>query len=362
MYNISPNTRFVITCIARVLKFISFPTAHENVVLEVDEDYRRIKTVVATKTSDLRSRFVEGPFLPETLEYMIGEVVNTADNTDTAFGPHVSVCDSRQFTCGTEFIKSISTNEDGTVWIHQTKSSKNLLVDSSGQVKSELDTKVEFDDCIVLDNGDHVFTCFGSKDIRKVTPTGHVTVVCSTAPLRPAGISMSRDGHMLVGLCDGYVDEITTDSRGVVHLMDMSGKVMKRYGADGRTKLFTNPTRIVQNVNLDLVVVDIIDKEFRTKIIGVSVDGRSRFTYKGQASLEESFCGKDVCCDQHGHIILADYLNHAVHMLSADGQFVQYLLTEQDGLWGPRSLALRDNTLWVGCVKGVVRVVKLKSN
>ena len=342
--------------------FISFPTAHENVVLEVDEDYRRIKTQVATDTSDVKKSFEEGPFIPATLQYMIGRVVNTADDADTAGGLQISVCDSKHFTCGTEVILSISTNQDDRAWIHQNNSFKNLLVDSSGQDKVELYMKTQFSDFIVLDNGDHMFTCFGAKEIRKVSPTGHVTVVCSTASLGPTGISMSRDGHMLVCLCDCNVSEITADSRGEVHLIDMSGKVMRKYGADGRTKLFTNPRRVVQNVNLDLVVVDVIDKKFRTRVIGVSVNGRSRFTYKGQASLEKIFYAFDACSDQRGGIILTDVYNHAVHVLSADGQFLQYLLTAQDGLVYPRALALHDDTLWVGCDDGVVRVVKLKSN
>ena len=89
--------------------------------------------------------------------------------------------------------------------------------------------------------------------------------------------------------------------------MHLSGKVVRKYGADGRTKLFTSPRRVVQNVNLDLVVVDIIDKEFRTNVIGVSVNGRSRFTYTGQASLMKALEANDVCCDRHGRIMLADF-------------------------------------------------------
>ena len=337
-------------------------TAKENVVLEVDADYRRVKKQVESETSRRpRRKFVEGPFLPETINHIFGHVIDDKGTSDSIGSTDISVSDSKQFTCGTEFIQSISTNQDDTAWIHQDKSTKNLLIDSSGQIKSE----IEHGGCsnfIVLDNGDHMFTHFGDKEIRKVSPTGRFIVVCSTAPLRPAGIAMSRDGHMMVCLCDGYARNITTDSRGEVHLINMSGKVMRTYGADGRTKMFTNPRKVFQNMNLDLVVVDMIDREFSTKVIGVTVDGRSRFMNTGQTSLKERFCAKDICCDQQGRIMVTDFLNHAVHVLSADGQFLQYLLTAQDGLVYPRSLALHDDTLWVGCDNGVVKVVKLKSN
>ena len=338
--------------------FLSFPKAHENVVLEVDEDYRRIKAQVATGIKDARRRFVEGPFLTETLEYMIGVVVYTADDIATACGPKLYVYDCRQLPCGTEFIRNISTNKDGTAWIHQNKSTKNILIDSSGQVKNELEMKFDTNAFVVLNNGDYVFTCFGGKEIRKISPTGHITVVCSTAPLFPRGISISRDGQM--SSCD--VSSITRDSSGEVHLRNISGKVVRKYSADVRTKLFTSPHRVVENVNLDLVVMDTTDKEYSTRVVGVTVDGRVRFTYTGQVQLEKTFVSADACCDQHGRIMLADLQNDCIHVLSADGHFRQYILTAQDGLLGPRSLAHRDDTLWVGCEKGVVRVVKLRDN
>ena len=328
----------------------------------MDADYRRIKKqVTSEKSKRPRKKFVEGPFLPETLNHIFGHVINDSEKSDSTGSKELFVCDSKQFSCGTEAIITASTNQDGTAWIHQHKSTKNLLIDSNGQVDREI-KHGNCEDFIVLDNDDHVLTHFGGKEIRKVSPTRQVTVICSTAPLYPAGISMSRDGHMLVCLCDCNVSDITTDSRGEVHLMDMSGKVVKKYGTDGRTKLFTNPSKVVQNVNLDLVVVDIKDTKWRTSVISVSVNDRSRFTYTGQASLEADFHALDVRCDQNGRIMITDCYNHTIHVLSADGQFLQYLLTSQDGLVYPRSLALRDDTLWIGCDDGVVRVVKLKSN
>ena len=337
--------------------------ATDNVVLEVDADYRRLKKHVTSEMSNqTRGKFVEGPFLPRTIKHIFGHVIASSGADDTTGSQDLSISDSKQFTCGTEYIQNIFADQNGTAWIHQNKSTKNLLIDSSGQVKNEIEVKTDPGDFIVLGNGDHVFAIFGYKEIRKVSPTGHVTAVCSTGSLFPTGISMSRDGHMLVSLCDGYARDITKDSRGEVHLMDMSGKVMRRYGADGRTKLWTNPRRVVQNVNLDMVVVDITDKEFRTKIIGVTVNGRTKFTYTGQADLQQRFSAKDIYCDEYANIMLCDYQNDCIHVLSGDGKFLQYLLTAQDGLEYPRSLALRDDTLWVGCDYGVVRVVKLNSN
>ena len=343
--------------------FILHFTAHENVVLDVDEDYRRIKKQMMSENSKKckNKAFVDGGVHTQALGQTTK--VTTVDERASTGGPQLSVCDCSQFSYGTEFIRSISIIQDDTVWILQYKSTKNLLVDRSGQVKNEIEHG-GCSDFIVLDNGDHVITIFGAKEIRKVSPTGHVTVVCSTAPLRPVGISMSRDGHMLGCLCDCDVDDITAESMGEVQHVDMTGRVLTRYryGDDGRTKLFTWPKRVTQNVNMDLCVVDTVNKDFRTRVVGVTTDSRLKFTYTGQTSLKEKFNAKDLCCDERGRIILTDYLNDAVHVLSADGQFLQYLLTAKDGLVYPRSLAHCDDTLWIGCEKGVVRVLKLKSD
>ena len=147
----------------------------------MDADYRRVKKQVESETSkQTRRKFVEGPFLPETLNHIFGHLVDNTVTGDSTGSKELSVCDSKQFTYGTEFIRSISTSNTDIAWINPKKSTKNLLVDKSGQVKSEIEMKTEFSDFIVLDSGDHVFTHFGSKEIRKVSPSGRVTVVCST--------------------------------------------------------------------------------------------------------------------------------------------------------------------------------------
>ena len=48
--------------------------------------------------------------------------------------------------------------------------------------------------------------------------------------------------------------------------------------------LFSCSDGVIQNVNLDLIATDIIDKEYRTRIMGVTVD-TVWFTYTRQESL-----------------------------------------------------------------------------
>ncbi|KAK3105574.1 hypothetical protein FSP39_000883 [Pinctada imbricata] len=72
----------------------------------------------------------------------------------------------------------------------------------------------------------------------------------------------------------------------------------------------------------------------------------------------EKLTSGDVACDHLGRILVTDYNNHAVHLLSEDGHFLELILTKQSPLWRPVSLGLHGDTLWIGCDKGVVRVYK----
>ncbi|KAK3106335.1 hypothetical protein FSP39_017951 [Pinctada imbricata] len=209
----------------------------------------------------------------------------------------------------------------------------------------------------MIDN-DIVFTNFGSKVIRRVTPSGTENVICSTAPLHPVDICKSYDGGLLVTLCSCNVSEITSGSYGEIHHIDKLGGIIRKYThtEDNRNKLFTYPNRVAQNINTDLCVVDIIDKEFRSRLVVLSLTSKIRFIYTGQPDMTETFSIKDVCCDHQGRILLNCLLNHVVILLSEEGVFLQYLLTRQSPLFGPRSLGLHGDKLWVGCEKGVVRV------
>ncbi|KAK3096657.1 hypothetical protein FSP39_002153 [Pinctada imbricata] len=122
--------------------------------------------------------------------------------------------------------------------------------------------------------------------------------------------------------------------------------------------MFTLPKRLAQNLNLDICVVDYTDKESNSRLLVITATGKVRFIYNGQSSLQRKFAARDVCCDNRGRILVVDLHNNAVHLLREDGEFLQYVLTELNELRGPRCLAMYEDTLWVGCRKGLVKVYR----
>ncbi|ESO95622.1 hypothetical protein LOTGIDRAFT_88081, partial [Lottia gigantea] len=95
-------------------------------------------------------------------------------------------------------------------------------------------------------------------------------------------------------------------------------------------KLFTAPRYICVNINGNICVSDqhghavvIFNKDF--KLIG---------RYEGQSN-SHPFRPRGICCDRFGRIIVTDGDNHKIHLLSHSGEFVRYILSEEDSLRNP---------------------------
>ena len=64
-----------------------------------------------------------------------------------------------------------------------------------------------------------------------------------------------------------------------------------------------------------------------------------------------------------GHVLIADHNNHRVHILDQEGQFIQFILTSQQGLHEPITIDVdKEGYVWVGELvdinKGRVKVAR----
>ena len=83
------------------------------------------------------------------------------------------------------------------------------------------------------------------------------------------------------------------------------------------------------------------------------------FSYSGcVGNLPSStFFPKDICTDQDGNFIVIDSYDNTVHFLYRRGEFVQLIMSAEDGLQGITYVALDNSgllTLWLGCMDGIV--------
>ena len=113
-----------------------------------------------------------------------------------------------------------------------------------------------------------------------------------------------------------------------------------------------------QNGNTDICVINRTSENARELVV-LSFSGSLKSVYPEQGQREE-FNLIDVVCDSYSNIIVSEALNSSVHLLSPEGEFMRYLLTENQ-VNHRTVLSLKKSTLWIGNLKGLVKVFQYTS-
>lgn len=215
--------------------------------------------------------------------------------------------------------------------------------------------------CVAV-NGDVYFTNEKNKSIDRLRTTGSVSTAFSTGPLIPEGICHSTEGGLLVTLRDSERDryQLGSQNRRLVRHATLNGDVIHEYeyNADGRTRLFTVPYKVRQNFNTDIYVVNWTSGD-TSELVILTFSGTLKSVYRGQDPTKICLLS-DVVCDSHCNLLISDVTYSSIHLLSPDGEFMKFLLTEKE-VQHPMSMALYKSTLWVGDIDGRLSVFNYKS-
>lgn len=203
-------------------------------------------------------------------------------------------------------------------------------------------------------DGDVYITSEKNSSILKLSASGLVSPMFSTDPLKPEGICQSIQDGLFISLIDddSEIYHLESHSRRLVRHVAMSGVVIREYEyhEDGHTRLFTLPVRIKQNGNTDICVLNWTSDD-SSELVILSSSGCLKSVYQGlkQCSLT------DVVCDAYFNILDSDMEYSQIHILSADGELLKYLLKENE-VYRPFSMSMYNSTLWVGDNYGTVKV------
>lgn len=295
------------------------------------------------------SIFVKGNIEIHLVEKMLGKAQNVSDMNATAIS---------EFNIGEKTIASISPESEDIAWIHGVSEDFSTLSTIKGERKRKQKHSAYFGDCTLMENGDMYFNDYMAQCIKRLSTTGAVSVIKETKPLTPLGISLMSEGWLLVTLDSEDFDSKFEKGKNLVWHMSPGGRVLKEYEfeLDGQTRLFACPYRAVQNGNLDICVVDVLTAN-SGRVVVLRKEGALKFRYFGFDSTKP-FDPSMICCDVSNNLLVSDYSNDRVHIITADGQFIRYLLTNQNGLLKPYCLAMVNNILWIGCRDGKVKVVR----
>ena len=137
--------------------------------------------------------------------------------------------------------------------------------------------------------------------------------------------------------------------------MTLTGDVIHEYEyqEDDQTRLFTLPYRVTQNGNTDICVIN-RTSDSSGELVILSFSGSLKSVYPKQ---DRRMKGNltDAVCDSYSNIIVIELSNSSIHLLSPDGEFMRYLLTENQVL-DPCSMSLKKSILWIGDFHGLVKV------
>ncbi|XP_061179598.1 uncharacterized protein LOC133188236 [Saccostrea echinata] len=293
-----------------------------------------------------------------SLKYRKGEV--RQDFLDNMIGKtfdldNIVLAETHSFKYGDKRIIALKAFSQDHCYIAEIHS------DFIGQVNKNGDRENKFsispNDLCVTDTGDVYITNYKDGTITLLSQSRVVSKVVSTDPLIPVGICQSVDGGLLVTFRDSKPDifKVESDSRRLVRHVTLTGDVINEfeYQGDKMTRLFTLPWRITQNGNTQIYVVNRTSLTSGDLVI-LSSSGRLISVYPGRR-LKENFTPCDVVCDSYFNVLVSDLYNHRVHLLSPDGEFLKFLLTEKE-VNEPFSLSLFNSSFWVGENKGIVKV------
>ena len=142
-----------------------------------------------------------------------------------------------------------------------------------------------------------------------------------------------------------YVTCYNNSGEGEVLVLDMNGTITHRLGQPGKKPpMFTSPYYITVCPSTRKMYIT----DWNTYTVSCMMsDGTVVYQYKDEELREPT----GVCVDGGGNTIVCGRLSHNVHVIRADGTKCCTLLSSQDGVSAPYSVAYRqsDNTLILGC-------------
>ena len=232
----------------------------------------------------------------------------------------------------------------GLAWV-KTGKRRLQLMDQHGSVKDTIETGFFFSNVVLSPQGELLLSDYRNSCIKSISPDKNFRTLFTTQ-WKPYGLCCLHSGDVAV----------TYPSEGRVVIYSMSGKIIQELDKT----LFKCPHWMARNkVNNDLYICDKDRTQYDStgKIVALNASYRLQYQYTGQSNT--GFHPMDLGTDSAGRVLITDFYNDRVHILDTDGQFLQYLLTKEQGLLGPVSIDIdSEGNAWVGEYHGGVIVVK----
>ncbi|VDI32326.1 tripartite motif-containing protein 71 [Mytilus galloprovincialis] len=269
--------------------------------------------------------------------------------------PQVQLDVIKSYTTDFNVVERILIQDDKTAWISNTHMPTLRKIQIDDTITTVQNIPVKIYDMSVTENNDILLSLYDSTDVSLLTKkTGEITHFLSVSPLVSVGIHVTKHNDIILGVVEkGATYNLTDKSCRKVIIFGMNGKQKQSYEYDKhKQRLFTFPIRIESNLNNDILV---IDRTSNTggRVVVLDREGEVEWTYQGHPQVsvgDDAFNPIDIVTTSVGLVIVTDFVNHALHVLSGEGDLLTYKVMKDQGITCPMSLDIDyKGQLWVGC-------------
>ncbi|XP_062572557.1 E3 ubiquitin-protein ligase TRIM71-like [Saccostrea cucullata] len=170
------------------------------------------------------------------------------------------------------------------------------------------------------------YTSESQQGVQRVK-NGTIETITSDNSWKARGLSCCSDDIIVA-----EHNEMTKLGRLSVYSSD--GERRKIICISGSHHKLKNPTYVCVNSNSDICTSD----EVKQTVFVFISSGDLKFMYKGKKGYK-SFTPRGLATDCLGNILIADYINHAIHVIDSEGNFLRYVLKDINF---PTALAIDD--------------------
>ncbi|XP_065929782.1 tripartite motif-containing protein 2-like isoform X1 [Magallana gigas] len=219
-----------------------------------------------------------------------------------------------------EYTANVSCLSDEDIWIQGNDNILKLYNLQRGLLTS-IKTKSgnHVTDLAVTRRGDLVYTD-GINITVNIVKNKEIETLVTLQGWTPLGVCSTSCGDILVAM---YNDDWYTPSK-VVRYSGSTEKQSIQYNENGQALYSSggNSKHISENRNLDICVSD----WKACAVVVVNQAGKFRFTYTGLPFYtKKTFYPYGITTDSQSHILIADPVNHGIHIVDSDGQFLRFI-------------------------------------
>ena len=221
---------------------------------------------------------------------------------------------------GFEYLRSVTCLHEDQIWTSgQTADIK--CFNFKGVLPNTIETQPrEWPDDIAVDKDSSIlYSERGERTVYKVK-NEQTEEIIKLQEWKPSQLCVTSSGDFLLTM---YSDD-ETQSR-VVRYSGSAEKQNIQFDDEGQP-LYSGNSKIKyinENRNLDICVADWA----AFAVVVVDQAGKLRFRYTGHPSptKKEPFRSRGITTDSQCHILTADWNNHCIHILNADGMFLRFI-------------------------------------